>query len=87
VLNEKNSTIVPIDARTAIITAIAAASRRRSDSALRREPTSALNTYSDGNVTASVSRNSAGTLIALAMICRQSLLPLPVMANAPMHAP
>jgi hypothetical protein len=46
-----------------------------------------LKTYSDGNVTISVSRNNAGTFSMLAAICIGCPLPLPVMLNRPMQAP
>ncbi len=60
-LTEKNATIGPSDASTDTRTASVAASSRTTEINDSREPTSALNTYSDGNVTAKVSTNSAGT--------------------------
>lgn len=83
----KNPTIGPSDARTASITASDATSSRTTLITVSRDPTSALKTYSDGSVTTSVSRNSAGTLSMLAGTCMYEPLPLPVSANSPMHSP
>lgn len=68
-LTAKNATIGPNDASTASITDIAATSSRIIAPIVSREPTSALNTYSDGNVISSVSRKSIGTFTTAAPIC------------------
>jgi hypothetical protein len=69
VLSVKNPRIGPSDAATATLTTIAAMSSRSVDSIDSRQPTSALKTYSDGNVTASVTRNSAGSFTVDAITC------------------
>ncbi len=69
-LSEKNETIGPREARTAIVTASAATSRRRTASRASLDPTRALKTYKDGNVIASVKMKSAGTFSVVATNCR-----------------
>ncbi len=69
VLNEKNATIGPADARTARFTPKAATRSCKTASNCNREPTKALTTYSEGKVTHRVSRNRAGIFSVHASHC------------------
>ena len=95
-------TLSPMGARTARLAMVAAAMLLAAGSALadndnergngngnsaNREPTRALNTYSEGNVTTSVRKNSAGTFTVEATSCSTADPPPRSSANDPMHAP
>ena len=87
VLMEKNAVIGPNDARTASVTASVAINSRNTEAIVSREPTSALKTYSDGNVTTSVRKNSAGTLTVVASNCSYTGGSRLISANHPMKNP
>ena len=78
----------PREAKTVIITASVETSSRHSEPRDKREPTSALKTYSEGKETTRVAKNSTGTLPIEESVCSKaganSLL---VSAKQPMQTP
>lgn len=68
-LSVKNARIGPSEAPTARLTTMAPTRRRSTWRGASRNPTSALNTYSEGSVTQSVSRNRRGSLSVEARSC------------------